>query len=52
MVALEDGPILRHWENDTKIVTKQFFGWLEREGTRREHFHWQVRRGRTVTPES
>lgn len=47
-VAMNDGPILKTWENGTKIVTEHYFFWLESEGKSREHFHAQVRRGKRV----
>ena len=47
-LAMDDGPILKTWENGTKIVTAHYFFWLEKEGLSAEHFHAQVRRGMTI----
>ena len=47
-VMWELGIITLSRANDTKIFTADYFGWLEGEGTRREHFHFQVRKGHTI----
>lgn len=46
MITLEDGePVAK----DGGWVTEHFFGWLEQAGTPDEHFHFQLRRGMTIT---
>ena len=47
-VALDNGSILRVWDDDCKVVTRDYFLWLEKEGQRSEHFHIQVRKGHTI----
>ncbi len=44
----ELGPIILYREDYTKVFTAHYFGWLEAEGTRNEHYHFQVRRGKTI----
>jgi hypothetical protein len=48
--AMDDGPVLRVWEDGTKLVTAHYFFWLEAEGESREHIHAQVRKGMTIRP--
>lgn len=47
-LAVNDGPIIRVWEQRTKIVTANFFFWLEKLGLSAEHFHLQTRKGHTI----
>ncbi len=47
-LAMEDGPLLKTWEQGTKVVTAHYFFWLEAEGQPREHVHAQVRMGMTI----
>ncbi len=44
----ELGEIILYREGDTKVFTKDYFGWLEAEGTPNEHYHFQVRKNRTI----
>ncbi len=47
-VMRELGEIILFREDDTKVFTAHYFGWLEAEHQRREHFHFQVRKGHTI----
>lgn len=47
-VMMELGKIILTREDDTKVFTEHYFGWLEAEHKQREHFHWQVRKGHTI----
>ncbi len=42
------GEIILYREDDTKVFTAHYFGWLEAEHKQREHFHLQVRKGHTI----
>ena len=48
LLAGRHNPLVKVWDDDRKIVTHHYFGQLEHEGKRNEHFHIQVRRGHTI----
>ena len=47
-VMAELQPVVRIYDDGRKIVTADYFGQLEHEGKRNEHFHFQVRKGHTI----
>ena len=47
-LAIHDGPVLRTWDHGRKVVTANYYFWLEAEGEAREHVHAQVRKGHTI----